>query len=175
MKRKKRRGRPKLEATKEREKEQRAIAKVVREARKRAPMSDEERQETQNLLNSLAEWERQILQQYHVSPMKKELAYAAASIGDESLEGYEEIILKEYRQVLSKGQAERASGMDANRKETAERKKSFLSQNGELINKLVGRGFSTSQIAETIFRQGVNTTGPSVRTIRRWISEYRSK
>jgi hypothetical protein len=175
MKRKKRRGRPKLKATKDLEKEQRAIAKAVRDTRKRAPMSDEERQETQTRLNSLAEWERHILQQYHAPPMKKELAYAAASIGDESLEGYEEIILKEYRQVLSKGQAARASGMAANQKETVERKKSFLSHHGELINKLVGRGFSTSQIAETIFRQNANTMGPSVRTIRRWISEYRTK
>lgn len=172
---KKRRGRPKLKATKELEKELRAIAKVVREARKRAPMSDKERQETQTLVNSLAKWERHILQQYHVPPMKKALAYAAASIGDESLEGHEETILKDYRQALSKGKAARASGTDANQKETVERKKSFLSQHGELINKLTGRGFSASHIAETIFRQNASTMGPSVRTIRRWISEYRAK
>ncbi len=174
MKRKKRRGRPKLKATKEREKEQRAIAKVVREARKRAPMSDEERQETQTLLNSLAGCERQILQQYHVPPMKKELAYAVASIGDESLEGYEEVILNEYRQALSIGKQARAEGSESNQKRANDWRTSIISKHANVINRLTNQGRSKSSIADVIIKKLGHEIPLSVRTVRRWVADYQA-
>ena len=175
MKKKKGRGRPKLQATKQRDKEKGTVKKVIREVKTRAPMSEKERQETQTVLNGLTEWERQTLRQFHVPPMKKELAHAAASIGDESLEGHELRVGSDYRKALLAGQAARVSGTNVNQRETVERKTSFLSKHENLIDKLIGRRLSTSQIAETIFRQNANGTGPSVRTIRRWIGECRTK
>ena len=175
MKSKKRRGRPKLETTLEREAARQNFEEVIQQAKQRSAMNDSDRKEIQNFLDRSAEWERQTLQQWYVAPMKKDWAYAAASIGDDSLEGFETLVESEYRKALSKGQAARASGTNFNQREAVDRKKSFLSRHGELINKLVERGFSTSQIAETIFRQNANTMGPSVRTIRRWVSEYRTK
>jgi hypothetical protein len=175
MKGTKRRGRPKLETTLLGEEARQKLEEVVQEAKTRAVMSDSDRHEMQIFLDRSAEWERQTREQWHIAPMKMEWAYAAASLGDESLEGYELLVEAEYLKALSKGQAARASGTNFNQREAVDRKKSFLSRHGELINKLVGRGFSTSQIAETIFRQNANTMRPSVRTIRRWISEYRTK
>ena len=172
MKRKRRLGRPKLETTKQREKESLATEKVLREAGKHAQMSDEERQEMQTWLKGLEEMERQILKQFHVPPMKKSLAYKMASIGDESFVGHERRIIEEYRKVVSKGVRARDLGQKYNHEVASERQRRLISQHAELIERLTSHGFSKSRIAELVYEKMPPNTAPSIRTVRRWVTTY---
>jgi hypothetical protein len=172
------RGRPKNPATLHREQEIAEAEKILRETAIRHPMSAAERNEMGVIIESLDRREAKTLEEYHVPPMKKELAYAAASIGDESLEGYEEIILREYRQVLSNGELARAEGSNSNQQRAKERHASIISEYATVIDRLTKQGRSNSSIAAVIvkkLRKLQPETPLSARTVRRLIAGYQAR
>jgi hypothetical protein len=172
------RGRPKNPATLHREQKTAEAEKILRETAIRHPMSATERNEMGALIEALERWEAKTLEEYHVPPMKKELAYAAASIGDESLEGYEEIILKEYRQVVSNGERARAEGSNSNQQRAKDRHASIISEYATVIDRLIKQGRSKSSIADVIvkeLRKLRPETPISARTVRRWIAGYQAR
>ena len=172
------RGRPKKAATLHREQEIAEEEKILREAATRYPMSATEQNEMTARIEILGQWEAKILEEYHVPPMKKELAYAAASIGDESLEGYEEIILKEYRQVLRDGELARIEGSNSNQQKAKDRHASVISEYATTIDRLTKQGRSKSSIADVIvkkLRKLQPETPLSARTARRLIAGYQAR
>jgi hypothetical protein len=169
------RGRPKSAATIQRENELAEIEKVFQDAAASRSMSCKDRKEMNDLIESLARWEEQILEEYHVSPMKKDLAYAMASLGDESLAGYEDSIIEAYERAQSQGVTARAIGTKSNKKSAENRRDQALKVHSKKIDALLKQGRGDSHIAEIICKKFPIDCRPSTRTIRRWLAQYRCK
>jgi hypothetical protein len=169
------RGRPKSAATIQREKALAEIERVLQDAAASCSMSCKDRKEMNDLIESLDRWEAQILSDYHLSPMKKELAYAMASLGDESVAGYEKVIIAEYENAKSQGLKARTVGTKSNSSAAKQRKDHFFKKHACAIDDWLKQGWSDSRIAKRVFKSPLGKLGVSVRTIRRWIAEYRAK
>ena len=170
-----RRGRPKSAATIQRENELAETEKVLQDAAASYSMSCKERKEMNDLIESLDRWEAQILSDFHLSPMRKEIAYAMASLGDESVAGYEEVIIAEYEKAKSRGVKARTVGTKSNASAAKDRKDQFFKEHACAIEGWLKQGWSDSRIAKRVFKPSLGELGLSVRTIRRWIAEYRAK
>ncbi len=169
------RGRPKNPKTIQRENESAEIERVLNEAAKTHPLSSDERAELEELINSLEKWERRILDEYHVSPMKKDLAYAMASLGDESLAGYERSIIEAYERAQLRGATARAIGTKSNEQAAENRRNQVLKVHSKKIDTLLKQGRSDSYIADVICKKFPVDCRPNTRTVRRWIAQYRCK
>ncbi|MBM4232011.1 MAG: hypothetical protein FJ184_15010 [Gammaproteobacteria bacterium] len=169
------RGRPRSVATIQRENELAEIEKVLQDAAARCSMSCKDRKEMNDLIESLDRWEAQILSDYHLSPMRKETAYAMASLGDESVAGYEEVIITEYEKAKSLGVKVRTVGTKSSASAAKDRKDQFLKEYAGAIDGWLKQGWSNSRIAKRVCKPPLGKLGLSVRTIRRWIAEYRAK
>lgn len=169
------RGRPKSAATIQRENELAEIEKVLQGAAASHSMSCKDQKEMDDLIESLDRWEAQILSDYHLSPMKKDTAYAMASLGDESVAGYEEVIIAEYERAKSRGLKARTVGTKSNESAAKERKDQFFKEHASAIDGWLRQGWSDSRIAKRVFKPPLGKLGLSERTIRRWIAEYRAK
>jgi hypothetical protein len=145
---------------------------LLQAAAKAHPMSERDRKMMQDLIEGLEAWERQILEEYHVPPMKKDLACSIASIGDESLEGYEQRILDDYNAALERGMAARAAGSGANKASAENRQALLLNKFRGLIDRLSNNGMSATRIAEIVHAKLPAQAAPSLRTIRRWVAKY---
>ena len=169
------RGRPKSAATIQREQDRAEVEKVLQDAAASFPMSHKGRKEMNDLLESLDRWETQTLQEYHLSPMKKETAYAMASLGDESVEGHEEEIIATYEKARLRGVNARTVGTEKIANAAKERRDQFFKENTPVIDRMLKQGRSDSDIAQKMCNRPLSEHGVSVRTIRRWIAAYRSK
>ncbi len=142
-----------------------------------------------DLIQSLKETEQRILDQYLIHPMKRETAFAMASLGDESTEGFEKLIKENYDAALLKGHRMRIAGGIKKRSISEERRNSYLKEKEQYIEKKLKQGLSKSRISEllktkfdraeketkrhkqTSSSDDIDTSAvPSTRTIRRWLS-----
>ena len=168
------RGRPKSAATIQREEYRAEVEKVLQDAAASFPMSHKAQKEMNDLLESLDRWETQTLEEYHLSPMKKETAYAMASLGDESVEGHEKEIITTYEEARLRGVNARTLGTKSNKKSTADRKDQFFRVNAQKIDGMLAKGRSDSDIARQMCKPPLNKHGVSERTVRRWVALRRS-
>lgn len=167
---KKNRGRPPSAETIER----RCIEEMLNNRPAHLPkMTDKEKQQAEDSFNASEIIRKQILSDIKTSVIiPDEHAYAMASLGDESLEGYEEKIIKqdtEYRKLIKEIRANGTRGTRVN----AEKKIGELyEKNKSLIDKikpygpLTINGVARKIIMEWPRRGVVSDQAPSERTIR---------
>jgi hypothetical protein len=187
------RGRPKSAATLERErieaifasrrlylpKEESALTKALREAK---PHNDA--------------IEQQILRDYkYDATVPDDHAFAMASLGDESLEGYEDAIIAQDEEHIARVARQRSNGAKATKRNSQNRAKLIIEKNKILISHLIGsRKQSVSRVAKKICTEwvlisvaqrisgepssltarGDGGQRPSERTVRNWISQHYS-
>lgn len=175
---KKKRGRPPSPATLE----QRRIVDML----KNMPdyivrLTKEEKQQAEDLFNASEINRKQILRQYKTSVIiPDEHAYAMASLGDESMEGYEGIVLEqdvEYRRLSAQY---RINGAKKTQIEAKDRMRSLFFKNEFLVNRIKPNGNLTiNGVAEIIAKEwggrGVHDDAPSTRTIRNALKNYLEK
>lgn len=173
----KQRGRPPSAATIE----QRRIEQMLTNPPAHLPlMTDEEKQQADESFNASEIIRKQILKDYkHSATTPDEHAYAMASLGDESLKGYEDGLIsrdEEYRQVSIKN---RKAGTKATQGEAEKWFKALLTKNKSLIGKIKPNGpHSITGVARIIVGEwdqrgvvewelrGVGGKHPSEKTIR---------
>ena len=187
------RGRPKSAATLAREniealfasrpshlpKEESALTKALREAK---PHNDA--------------LEQQILRDYkYDATVPDDHAFAMASLGDESLEGYEDAIIAQDEEHIARVARQRSNGAKATKRNSQNRAKAIIAKNKILISHLIGtRKQSVSRVAKKICTEWVfisvaqRISGephlltargdggpcPSERTVRNWIRQHNS-
>ena len=167
-------GRPKNPATVHREQEIAEVERILREVATRHPMSATEQNEMSVLIATSGQREAEILRKFHIHPMKKSYAYAMASLGDDSVEGYEEEITTTYEEARLRGVNARTLGTKSNKKSTADRKDQFFKVNAQKIDGMLAKGRSDSDIARQMCKPPLNKHGVSERTVRRWVALRRS-
>lgn len=184
---KKKRGRPKSEATLERERVE-AMLKSVPERRRMTPT---EKGEMQALIESFNQWEKEILKDYP-NPIPRRLAYEMASLGDESMEGHEQDVLRRYEKGRSNNLKNLSEGTIVKKISAAKRKEEILLKNEALINKIGTRPYTTNHVAKKILKEwdsiplggqigqsshlkkrGDDEKRPSVRALNGWIASLR--
>jgi len=143
--------------------------------------SDEAARENQTLLENLEAAEKQILRQYRTSAtIPKSHAYEMASLGDESLQGFESEIIARDQQYRMDAERARSKGGQARGDEPNSRAKRLAEINKDLIQK-VNSGEMRSREAARLIHRRWQTRGvpdlpqPSQKTlerdIRRVVSE----
>lgn len=139
------------------------------------PMSEEEKRATASWLDSLGKAEREILRQYRTSPnIPKSHAYEMASLGDESLEGFESEIIARDDQYRLDAQKSRSKGGQARGNETDMKAKQIAEINRDLIEKFLLGKLSVGEVARRIHNRwqerGIpKTPRPSQKTLERYV------
>jgi hypothetical protein len=164
------RGRPASAATIER----RRIAELLSNLPAHAKFkSDETAREIQNLLENLEAAERQILRQYRTSAtIPKSHAYEMASLGDESLRGFESEIIARDQQYQMESERARSRGGQARGDGPTSRAKRLAEINTDLIQKVDSGEMSSREAARRIHKRwqkrGVpDLPQPSQKTLER--------
>jgi hypothetical protein len=180
---KKRRGRPPSAATIER---RRAEAMLKNLSAHAPQITRAERQQAEESFYADEIIRKEILKDYkHSATIPDEHAYAMASLGDESLEGYEDVIIsrdEEYRKVSIKT---RRAGTKATRDAAEKWIKPLFKKNKLLIGKIKPNGLHTIRgVARIIVDEwghrgvvewelrGVGGKHPSEKTIRNHLRKH---
>jgi hypothetical protein len=169
---KRKRGRPKSLDTIERER----IEALLREPPSYIlNMSAEEATAFKGLCENWSRVENEILNQYRTAPsIPKEHAYEMASLGDESIEGYEDQILakdKIYRSRIKKMQMTGSAGRARSAKNNSEK---LVEKNIDLIQRVNAGLLTLNGAAAIIIRSWTNRGLPdgavlSIKTISRYL------
>jgi hypothetical protein len=139
-----------------------------------ARMNEEERRDTRKFLDESERWRKRILKDYtHGSTTPHEHAYQVASIGDESLEGYEATILKNDKRFRTRAKAYRIAGTEA-LKDNRQKASKAIDSFSDLLSRIRPQGpLSMSEAARRMQRdwlaRGNYDDAPSIRTLIRWI------
>lgn len=180
---KKPRGRPPNAATIER----RRIEEILKNPPAYLPpITDDEKQQVEDSFKASEIIRKRILKDYkHSATIPDDHAYTMASLGDESLEGYEDVIISrddEYRRVANEN---RRNGAKATRGEAEKWIKALLTKNKSLIGKIKPNGPHTiTGVARIIVGEwdqrgvvewelrGVGGKHPSEKTIRNHLRKH---
>lgn len=167
------RGRPASAATIER----RRIEKLLSNPPAHSLMTEEEKRATDSWLDSLDKAEREILRQYRTSAtIPKSHAYEMASLGDESLRGFESAIVSRDQQYQMDAQRTRSKGGQARGEEPSFRAQKIAEINKDLIEKVNSGEISAGEAARFIHNRW-QTRGvpgfrqPSQKTLERDIKK----
>ena len=184
---KKKRGRPKSEATLERERVEEMLKSVPEHRR----MTPTEKGQMQALSENLDQLKKEILKDYP-TPIPRHLAYEMASLGDESMEGHEQDVLRRYEVARSNNLKNLSDGTTAKENSAAKRRVEILLKNEALINKIGTRPYTANHVAKKILKEwysiplggrvgesshlkkrGDDEKCPSIRTLTGWIASTR--
>jgi hypothetical protein len=137
------------------------------------PITDDEKQQVEDSFKASEIIRKQILRDYKTSVIvPDDHAYRMASLGDESMEGYEGKIIKQdakYRKLIKKN---RNNGTKGTRAAAEKKVEELYEKNKSLIDKIKPNGpLTINGVARTIImdwpRRGVvDDEAPSERTIR---------
>ena len=174
----KKRGRPKSKLTLERERQE----KMFSEIRKTHPLTKEQKEFYETMEKNGEEVRKQILKDFKTHKIiPDDHAYTMASLGDESLIGYENKIIAQddyYKQKIKKSTAR---GGETLYEEALARAKSVWSKNKDLIErmnkkekKLTLNG-AAGIIRDEWFKRGDSVSKPSLNTIKNWYQRLISK
>ena len=139
------------------------------------PMTKEERREMDSMLDSFDKAEKEILREYRTSvTIPKSHAYEMASLGDESLNGFESEILARDKQYLINAERSRTKGGQGRGNELKFRARRLAEINQDLIKKVESGEISVGEVARRIhsrwLKRGVpGTSRPSQKTLERHI------
>lgn len=185
---KKKRGRPKSEATLKRERAENQL--------KNKPSWIVDTPERQKKRGELKQWikeddqrEKQFLKAHNSPPMPANLVLAMASIGDESLVGYEQHIIELHGAVSKTVRYGQASGGKTIGDRAKARKRELLKKNWTLVAKIGTPPWTASRIAKIIHKEweailpagrmlgepstlncrGDGQKKPALRTLRDWL------
>ena len=140
-----------------------------------ARMNEEERRDTRKFLDESERWRKRILKDYtHGSTTPHEHAYQVASIGDESLEGYEATILKNDKRFRTRAKAYRVSGTEGLIDDRQRKAREAIHSFSHLLSSIRPQGrLSMSEAARRMHKdwraKGNYDDAPSIRTLIRWI------
>jgi hypothetical protein len=162
-------GRPKSEQTLQKE----AVEALLKDwATQIPPLSKEEVLTAGNLLESLADTQKIILEGY--SPLLPHaLIYEMESLGDESMQGYEKSILDRYEKRISKEFNGRLLGKEETENKAKKNARALWDKNTDLLGRIKRNSISINGAALTIHDQWDNKgiegeDRPTVRTIKNW-------
>jgi hypothetical protein len=114
-------------------------------------MNEGERRVMDSMLDSLNKAEREILHQHRTSPnIPKSHAYEMASLGDESLQGFESEIIARDQQYRIDAESTRSKGGQARGNEPNFRAHRLAEINEDLIEKVNSGEISTGEAARRI-------------------------
>ena len=172
------RGRPPSEATIEK----RRIEEFLKNPPAHIPpLNEDEKREMDSLLDSLDNAEREILRQYRTSPnIPKSHAYEMASLGDESLQGFESEIIARDQQYQLDAETRRLNGGLGRENEANNEAQRLAGANQDLVRKIQSGQLSIGRAAQKLHdrwpTRGVPSKGinqdkkPSLRTIKRHLA-----
>jgi hypothetical protein len=175
---KKTRGRPPTAATIEK----RRIDQMFQNRPAHLPlMTAEEKQRVDDSFNASEAIRQQILKDYKHSPtVPDEHAYTMASLGDESLIGYEDQVLKRDDEYRRHAQKNRKYGAEVTRTAALNRQNILLQKNKSLIAKIKPNGnLSINGVAHIIINEwnerGWGGAPPADKTIRNHLKKIIGK
>ena len=172
------RGRPPSEATIEK----RRIEEFLKNPPAHIPpMNEGERRVMDSMLDSLNKAEREILRQYRTSPnIPKSHAYEMASLGDESLQGFESEIIARDQQYQLDAETRRFNGGLVRENEANGEAHRLAGANKDLVKEIQSGQLTIGRAAQKIHdrwsTRGVPSKGknkdkrPSLRTIKRHLT-----
>ena len=171
------RGRPPSEATIEK----RRIEEFLENPPAHTLMNKEKRREIDSMLDSLNKAEREILRQYRTSPnIPKSHAYEVASLGDESLQGFESEIIARDQQYQLDAETRRFNGGLVRESEANDEAQRLVDANQDLVKEIHSGQLSIGRAAQKLHdhwpTRGVPSKGidedkkPSLRTIKRHLT-----
>lgn len=166
------RGRPISESTKEKRRLDEMFANPHDHIKE---MSEAENRDVREMLGNMEEVRKEILKTYkHSATTPNQHAYDMASIGDEMLEGYEEIILQRDKEYETRSRNFQQTGGKETKKTADTKAKEIYRLNKALIDKIKPLGpHSVTSAAKIILldwnKRGIHGEIPSERTIRNLI------
>ena len=174
----KKRGRPKNKLTLEIEEQEKMFAKL----RNKHPLTKEQREFYELMEKNGEEVRKQILKDFKTHKMiPDDHAYTMASLGDESLIGYEDKIISKDNYYQQKIKESTARGGETLAYESDIRAKFIWNKNKDLIqrmnrkeNKLSLNG-AASMIREDWAKRGDSGRKPSLNSIKNWYQRLTSK
>ena len=174
----KKRGRPKSKLTLEIERQEKMFAEVS----KKYPLTKEQKDLYEAMEKSGEEARKQILKNFKTHKIiPDDHAYTMASLGDESLEGYEDQIIAQDNYYKQKIKKSTARGGETLSEEADARAKSLWSINKDLIErinkkdkKLKLHGAATMILNEWA-KRGDGESKPSINSIKNWYHRLISK
>lgn len=174
----KKRGRPKNQSTIEKERQD----DLLSELRKLRPITEEEKKFYETMHKNGEEVRQQILKDFKTHKMiPDDHAYTMASIGDESLEGYEDKIIAKDNYYQEKIKSSTARGGETLSFEADRRALSVWDKNRDLIarmnrdtNKLTLNG-AAGIIRDNWDKRGDGNEKPSENSIKNWYHRLISK
>lgn len=174
----KKRGRPKSKLTLERERQE----KMFSEIRKTHPLTNEQKEFYETMQTNGEEVRKQILKDFKTHKMiPDEHAYTMASIGDKSLEGYEDQIIAQDNYYKQKIKKSTASGGETLSKEADARAKSLWNNNKDLIERMNKKDKklklhgAANMILNEWAKRGDGESKPSINSIKNWYHRLISK
>jgi hypothetical protein len=174
----KKKGRPKGKLTLEMERQEKMFAEIS----KKYPLTKEEREHYETMHKNGEKVRKQILKDYKTHKMiPDDHAYTMASLGDESLEGFEDQIIAQDNYYKQKIKKSTARGGETLSEEADARAKSVWNKNKDLIErinkkdkKLKLHGAATKILNEWA-KRGDGQIKPSINSIKNWYHRLISK
>jgi hypothetical protein len=170
----KKRGRPPSQATIE----ARRIEDMLKNLPERMQPTKAERHEQHKLLESMERARQDILKTFKYGRTTPDRhAYEMASIGDESLNGYENEVIKRDRFYKERATKSRLAGALESRSNAQDRAEQAMGNFKDLLRKVEPLGPLTktrasAQMREDWLKYGNFGDPPSERTLRRWINAH---
>jgi hypothetical protein len=170
----KKRGRPPSQATIE----IRRIEDMLKNLPDRMRPTEAERQEQHELLETMERARQDILKTFRYGRTTPDRhAYEMASIGDESLIGYENAVLKRDRFYKERATRSREAGAMEARANAQDRAEQAMDNFKDLLSKVeplgpLTRTKASAQMREDWLKYGNFGDPPSERTLRRWINAH---
>ncbi len=167
------RGRPKSAKTLERE---RTEAWLKNPPAHILPMTKEERQWWDDFIKNSEEAQRAILAG-HSPLLPHSLIYDLESLGDESMHGYEKIILDKFEEYKNKEIAGRINGADETASQADIMAQRLWKKNGDLARRIQSGNLTLNGASKIIHddwaNKGVEGGKPSLKTISNWYKRIR--
>lgn len=171
----KKRGRPKIQSTIDKENQD----KLFSEIRSHHRLTEEEEKFYEKMLKNGEEVRQQILKDFKTHKMiPDDHAYTMASLGDESLEGFENKIIAQDNYYQEKIKSSTARGGETLSLEADRRALAVWNKNKDLLarikNKLTLNG-AASIIRDNWDKRGDGGNKPSINSIKNWYQRLISK
>ena len=139
-------------------------------------MTAKERGELQEYFDSSEKARLEILEGY--SPViPKDLIYELSSLGDESVQGFENIILGKYKQYKNKETEGKITGAEEMSIQADTRAERLWGKNNKLMKRIDAGNISLNGAAKNIYdnweTKGIEGDKPTVKTISNWYKRIR--
>jgi hypothetical protein len=169
----KKRGRPKSQKTLQKE---RAEAWLKNPPAHIPPMTDEEKQRLREFIKNSEEAKRCILEG-HSPLLPHSLIYDLESLGDESMHGFEQSVLDQYKRYRVKELIARANGADQTALQADMRASKLWTKNKDLVNRIESGNLTPNGASKMIYdnweTRGIEGEKPTIKTIVNWYKRRR--